>query len=392
MKNITLMFLLSLFMFSVWTVNGQPHIWNLKNLDKAKILYTQSSELIVRNADKELKKTLVTVMDKGMIPPSGDKHDYISMGKYWWPNPETSDGLPYIRKDGVSNPEIDKYDRGSLGTMAKSVTNLSLAYYLTSDEKYAEKAVENLRIWFIDKGTRMNPNMNFGQTIPGRNNGKGRGEGLIDTYSFVEMLEGIELMKNSPTFTESDGASLTDWFGSFLDWMLTSEIGHDEFEAKNNHGTAFDVQVVRYAMFVGKEYLAKQFINEFPTRRLFKQIEPDGSQPLELARTKAFGYSVFNLTHFLDMCGLAKSLKIDLYDTQSSDGRSITKAIDFLAPYLGKTSDEFPYKQIIDWENAQKGLFWVLYRADSFISNPMYKKLNAKFLASFENDINVVLY
>lgn len=392
MKNITLMFLLSLFMFSVWTVNGQPHIWNLKNLDKAKILYTQSSELIVRNADKELKKTLVTVMDKGMIPPSGDKHDYISMGKYWWPNPETSDGLPYIRKDGVSNPEIDKYDRGSLGTMAKSVTNLSLAYYLTSDEKYAEKAVENLRIWFIDKGTRMNPNMNFGQTIPGRNNGKGRGEGLIDTYSFVEMLEGIELMKNSPTFTESDGASLTDWFGSFLDWMLTSEIGHDEFEAKNNHGTAFDVQVVRYAMFVGKEYLAKQFINEFPARRLFKQIEPDGSQPLELARTKAFGYSVFNLTHFLDMCGLAKSLKIDLYDTQSSDGRSITKAIDFLAPYLGKTSDEFPYKQIIDWENAQKGLFWVLYRADSFISNPMYKKLNAKFLASFENDINVVLY
>lgn len=392
MKKITLMFLLSLFMFSVWTVNGQPHIWNLKNLDKAKILYTQSSELIVRNADKELKKTLVTVMDKGMIPPSGDKHDYISMGKYWWPNPETSDGLPYIRKDGVSNPEIDKYDRGSLGTMAKSVTNLSLAYYLTSDEKYAEKAVENLRIWFIDKGTRMNPNMNFGQTIPGRNNGKGRGEGLIDTYSFVEMLEGIELMKNSPTFTESDGASLTDWFGSFLDWMLTSEIGHDEFEAKNNHGTAFDVQVVRYAMFVGKEYLAKQFINEFPTRRLFKQIEPDGSQPLELARTKAFGYSVFNLTHFLDMCGLAKSLKIDLYDTQSSDGRSITKAIDFLAPYLGKTSDEFPYKQIIDWENAQKGLFWVLYRADSFISNPMYKKLNAKFLASFENDINVVLY
>lgn len=392
MKNITLMFLLSLFMFSVWTVNGQPHIWNLKNLDKAKILYTQSSELIVRNADKELKKTLVTVMDKGMIPPSGDKHDYISMGKYWWPNPETSDGLPYIRKDGVSNPEIDKYDRGSLGTMAKSVTNLSLAYYLTSDEKYAEKAVENLRIWFIDKGTRMNPNMNFGQTIPGRNNGKGRGEGLIDTYSFVEMLEGIELMKNSPTFTESDGASLTDWFGSFLDWMLTSEIGHDEFEAKNNHGTAFDVQVVRYAMFVGKEYLAKQFINEFPTRRLFKQIEPDGSQPLELARTKAFGYSVFNLTHFLDMCGLAKSLKIDLYDTQSSDGRSITKAIDFLAPYLGKTSDEFPYKQIIDWENAQKGLFWVLYRADSFISNPMYKKLNAKFLGSFENDINVVLY
>ena len=43
---------------------------------------------------------LQNVVDgKKLVAPSGDKHDYISVGTYWWPNPDTSDGLPYIRRD-----------------------------------------------------------------------------------------------------------------------------------------------------------------------------------------------------------------------------------------------------------------------------------------------------
>ena len=276
--------------------------------------------------------------------------------------------------------------------MAKGIASLSLAYYLTSEDKYARKAVENLRVWFIDAKTRMNPNMNFGQTIPGHNNGKGRGEGLIDTYSFVEMLEGVELLKRSSSFTQADRKALKEWFVSFLDWMQTSEVAREEYEAKNNHGTAFDIQVVRYALFVGKEELALQFINEFPARRLFKQIEPDGSQPLELARTKAFGYSVFNLSHFLDMCKMAKSLNVDLYGARSSDGRSIAKAIDFLLPFAGKTTAEFPYKQIADWDKVMKDFWWVLYRANQFVPNSEYKRLYEKSQISNDFNINNLLY
>lgn len=392
MRNILSLILLSFFLFFAGMVHAQPRIWNMSSLEKAKSMPSEATKWIVRTADKELKNTLITVMDKEMTPPTGDKHDYMSMGRYWWPNPNTANGLPYIRKDGESNPEIEKYDRGSLGIMAKGIANLSLAFYLTSDEKYARKAVENLRIWFIDGRTRMNPNMNFGQTIPGHNNGKGRGEGLIDTYSFIEMLEGVELLKRSSFFTQADQNSLKEWFASFLDWMQTSEVAREEFEAKNNHGTAFDIQVVRYAIFVGKEELALQFINEFPARRLFKQIEPDGSQPLELARTKAFGYSVFNLTHFLDMCFLAKSLNVDLYAARSSDGRSIAKAVDFLLPFAGKTTAEFPYKQIADWDKVMKDFWWVLYRADQFVPNLEYKKLYTKHMIPSEYTINSLIY
>ncbi len=371
---------------------AQPKIWNMQSIDNAKALNSEATKYLIREADKNLTSNIITVMDKPMTPPSGDKHDYMSMGRYWWSNPATADGLPYIRKDGVVNPEVDKLDRIPLGKAARSIYTLSLAFYLTNDEKYAAKAVENLSIWFINKDTKMNPNMNFGQTIPGRNEGKGRGEGVLDTYSFVEMLDGVELLKKSKKFSKADQEALNTWFCSYLDWMLTSEIGREENNAKNNHGTAFDIQVARYALFVGKHDIAEKVIKEFPAKRLFKQIEPNGSQPLELARTTAFGYSVFNLTHFIDMAIMARSLNIDLFNATSDDGRNITKAIEFLVPYLGQPQSEFPYQQIKDWDKVQKELCWQLLRVDKYLSKPTYKSLYIKLLPMTGKDNNYLLY
>ncbi len=364
----------------------------MKSIENARISNSEAAKAVIREADKNLTATILTVMDKLTTPPSGNKHDYMSMGRYWWPDPTKADGLPYIRRDGVVNPEIDKLDRIPLSKFTRNVYTLSLAYYMTNDDKYATKAIENLRIWFVNKETKMNPNMNFGQTIPGRNEGKGRGEGVLDTYSFVEMLDGIELLKSSKKFTKADNEALRDWFSAYIDWMLTSEIGKEENDAKNNHGVAFDIQVTRYALFVGKEDIARKFINEFPEKRLFKQIEPNGAQPLELARTTAFGYSVFNLNHFIDMAKIAKSLYIDVFNATSSDGRNITKAIDFLLPYLGKPQTEFPYQQIKDWEKVQTEFCWVLKRADEFSAKPVYTNIYSKILPASGKDNNYVLY
>lgn len=374
------------------TLQSQPCVWNMQSVEKAKAENIIALQALIREADKDLKKVLTTVVDKPMIPPSGDKHDYMSMGRYWWPNLDTKDGLPYIRKDGVVNPEIDKLDRNPLGKFTRDVYTLSLAYYFTSDEKYASKAVDNLRIWFINKDTKMNPNMNFGQTIPGRNGGKGRGEGILDTYSFVDMLDGVELLKSSKKFTKKDKDALNSWFTAYLNWLLTSEIGQEENSAKNNHGTAFDVQVARYAAFVGNEELAKRVINEFPEKRIFKQVESNGSQPLELARTTALGYSTFNLTHFIDMAQMAKSYNINLFDSISNDGRSIPKAIDFLIPFVGIKQSDFPYQQIKDWEKAQKELSWQLLRVDHYFEGSKYVNYYNKLYLSTEKDNNAILY
>ena len=391
MKKSVVKLILFIIVFTSVNLHSQTRLWNIDKLNQAKSLTSEVAKYIVRSADKELSKTIGTVMDKETIPPSGDKHDYMSAGRYWWPDPKNPTG-PYIRKDGVVNTEIDKFDRACLSNLAKSVTILSVAYYLTDDEQYAKKAVENLRIWFLNPRTRMNPNMNFGQTISGKNDGKGRGEGVIDTYSFVDMLDGIELLKNSSKFTTDDRQGLNKWFSSYLDWMMTSPIGADEYEAKNNHGTAFDVQAARYALFVGKEEIARKFIADFPKRRLFTQIEPDGSQPLELARTTAFGYSTFNLTHILDMCFIAKSLNVDLYNSTSQDGRSISKGLDFLTQYLGKPLNSFPYKQIKDWDGVQKKLSWQLYRADKLTIKPVFVKLYKYKISDADKDVNSLFY
>jgi hypothetical protein len=354
--------------------HAQVYLWNLKGLDEVKKSNPKLTESIVRDAEKKLSQTIKTVMDKRLTAQSGDKHDYMSLSRYWWPDPSKPDGLPYIRKDGISNPEIRNLDRYPLGDFAGSVQSLSLAYYLTADEKFAKKAVENLRMWFINPATKMNPHMNYGQTVPGIRNGLGRGVGVLDSNSFVEMLDGVELLKKSKFFTASDQTAIKEWFSSYVNWLQTSPVAAEELEAENNHGTAYDVQLTRYALFIGNDTLARRLINQFPQKRLFSQIEPDGSQPFELARTTALGYSTFNLTHFLDMSQIAKAFEIDLLSAKSSDGRSILKALDFLLPFINKPASEFPYQQIKDWDEVRQKLLWQLYRVDKMVGKSVYKE------------------
>ncbi|MCL2651404.1 MAG: alginate lyase family protein [Candidatus Azobacteroides sp.] len=346
---------------------------------------------LIKDADKILDTELIPVTEKTIIAASGDKHDYISIGPYWWPDPSKPDGLPYIRKDGQRNPELEKLDKNKLDKMAKSVIKLGYAYFFSGDEKYAEKAVEFLNIWFLNKKTGMNPNMNYGQMIPGYDGGKGRAEGVLDTYIFVEMTDCITLLSKSKAMKTKDLEGIKSWFSQYLDWMLTSEVGQAECNAKNNHGIAFDVQATAYALFTGRQDIAGKLIKEFPENRLFKQIEPDGRQPLELERTIAFHYTLFNIEHIMDMCALAKSVEMDLFSAASSDGRSITKAIEFIKQYMGKPQSEFPYQQIKEWDLSQERGLWTLRRATFFQPNSGYDDLFDRYSRTKNTDIRWLL-
>jgi len=369
-KVVFTVFILSISTFSLL---GQPRVWNIEKPDQARLEKPALIEQILKEANNLLSKAIPTIMDKDKPAPSGDKHDYYSCAPYWWPDPANPTG-PYIRKDGVTNREVTTPDKKNLGTLTNGIIRLSMAYYLTSEEKYSTKAVENLRVWFISQETRMNPNLNYGQTIVGHFGGKGRGAGMIETYKFVEMLDGIELLKKSASFTSKDQQQLIHWFSEYLNWMMTSSIGKQEYNAKNNHGTAFEVLATRIALFVGKEDIARHYISNFAARRIFTQIEPDGKQPLELVRTKALGYSTFNLTHLLDMCAIAKTMNIDLFPIKSTDGRSISKALEYLSQFVSEPQSNFPYKQIVEWDVVQNNLCLQLYRADKFSTNAAFKK------------------
>ena len=366
---------------NVQTVNARSYPTEKLAKVKAKAdtpAYAPAVKQLIKEADKTLKQTPPSVMNKNMVASSGDKHDYMSMGPYWWPDPSKPDGLPYIRKDGLRNPELDKLDRNRLGEMAKAVTTLGLAYYFTENEQYAQKATDFLNVWFLNPETKMNPNLNYGQTIPGHRKGLGRGTGMIDTYCFIEMLDALSLMDNAKAMTPTIKKGMKDWFTQLVEWIQTSPVAEEENKAENNHGLAFDVQLTAYALYIGNKELATQIVKEFPEKRLFTQIEPDGKQPLELARTTALGYTLFNITHMLDMCAIASTLGINIYNATSKDGRSITAALKFVIPYIGKPQSEWPYQQIKEWDQKQNEASWVLRRASYFDPKAGYEEIGAK--------------
>lgn len=350
---------------SIWDAT---HLANVKQSLQTPFYATAYQEL-KSEADKLLDVQPLSVMMKEKTPGSGNKHDYMSLARYYWPDPTKPDGLPYISRDGESNPELDKFDRNRLGDTAGRVTTLALAWYFSNDEKYAQKATELLRVWFFNKDTRMNPNLEYAQVIMGRNNNKGRSFGVIDTYSFIEMLDAVQLLEQSESFTKKDSKQLKAWFSKLLDWILTSQQGKDEASAANNHSIAFDAQAIAFALYVGNLNVARDIINALPEQRMFKQIEPDGRMPQELRRTRAFHYSQYNLTHIIDIMTMAQKLGIYLDNSTSADGRNFYKAMDYMAGYTGKSLAEWPYKEIGNWTETQQNFCKDLYRTAIYIGN-----------------------
>lgn len=302
-------------------------------------------ESLIAAANRALKTKPASVMDKPKAGASGDKHDYLSTAPYFWPDPTKPDGLPYIRKDGQRNPESgnEHSDAPRLGRTAGSALTLALAFHFTTNEAYAAHAAKLLRVFFLDEATRMNPNFNQAQAVPGVNTG--RGTGMIESRSLTSVADAVVLLRGSTNWTKADDDGMTAWMTAFLDWSLTSKNGRDERAAKNNHGMFYDAQVAHFALFCGRTNLAREIISSATTNRLAAQIKPDGSQPLELARADSFGYSRFNMLAMFDLATLGEHAGIDLWHYRSAEGAGIRAALDFLLPYIEQPDKPWPYER-----------------------------------------------
>lgn len=291
-------------------------------------------ETLIKKADALLQYKPVSVMDKTDFPPSGNKHDYMSIAPYWWPDPAKPNGLPYIRKDGEVNPEVRNFpDKESMPKLCENIYNLSLAYYFSNNEIYAQHASKLLQVWFIDSATKMNPNLNYGQAVKGVT--EGRGEGVIDTRQFIFALDGVKLLKSSKSWTLENNKALQNWFAQFLNWLNTSKIGNAEMNAKNNHGVWFDAQALAIALYVDSTQMANKIVAR-AAERLDKQANNDGLFPYELERTTSLHYSVFIMNAFNIIAQLSEQTSTNFYTLQTPTGKSFQKSVEAILPYAIK--------------------------------------------------------
>lgn len=352
----------------------------------AKVLAGQKQRLQAGDKDDALAKAVrdaadhalttgpYSVMQKEQLPPSGNKHDYMSLAPYYWPDPATPNHLPYIRRDGERNPEIRKIpDHDNFGRLGRDARALALGYYFTGNEAYAQRAALLLRTWFLDPATYMRPNLDFAQGIRGVNDG--RPTGIIESRALGDVVDAVGLLAGSKAWTATDQKGMEQWCAAYLKWLQESDNGKGEAAATNNHGTYYDVQAAALALFTGDRALAEKIVKESEEKRIAHQIEPDGKQPRELARTRSFGYSLMNLHGLMDLAQLGKPLGIDLWKFQTADGRSIRKAVDFLVPYASGEK-KWDYQQL--GEFTPQDMAPLLLRAAAGYANPSYAKLAEK--------------
>ena len=349
-------------------------------------LYLGAFEKLAGEARTALRLVPPSVLDKPFVPPSGNKHDYMSMGPYWWPNPETPDGLPYIRKDGVVNPERNQYDKIPGATMAEAVRALALMYYFTGDTSFSHKASELLKVWFINPETKMNPHLEFGQFIPGRS--PGRSVGIIESRNFVFLTDYEQILRESLNWTEADHNLFKQWMSDFLQWLVTSEIGQKERAADNNHGSWCDYQVLALSQYCQTPESGQIVVDGLLIQRMAHQIKADGSQPEELERTKSFSYSVFNLDALSKIHRLTENMALNQasYETQLD---YINRATLFLIPVVTDTS-KWGYNQISSFNGPSEKLIYLLSFTASRTTNSNHIDELGILLNRFPNSIFVL--
>ena len=262
---------------------------------------------------------------------AGGPHDWSSEGDYWWPDPKNPAG-PYIQRDGLTNPDNFVAHRQLMLIFVRAFDALAAAYRVTGDERYAAAAVKQLHAWYVDPATRMNPNLNYSQSIKGRNTG--RSYGVIDSLHFAEVALGVEALRGSAALTASEEAAVTGWFRDYLVWLQTSPNGSTESKALNNHGTCWVLQAACFAHLTGNQAVLALCRQRLTTDLLPHQMAADGSFPQELRRTKPYGYSIFNLDVMTALAVVLSTPGDDLMNFTLPDGRSLVKGVAWLAPYL----------------------------------------------------------
>jgi len=321
---------------------------------------------VLTAADAFLAEAPITITAFRAEKSAGGLHDYFSQADYSWPDPAKADGLPYVNRDGWSNPDTFQQHRWAMVRLARGVGALGAAFKMTGDRKYADAAAAHLRAWFVTPATRMNPSLLYSQAILG--SVTGRGVGIIDTIHLIEVAAAIEVMSARGAIAPADAAPIKAWFREYLAWLTTSDYGIDERERGNNHGTCWVMQVAAFARMLGDQERLAYCRTRYKTWLLPNQMFQDGSFPLELRRTKPYGYALFQLDQLATVAQILSTPDDNLWTFTLADGRSLKKAVDFMYPFIADKSRWTQPRDVMYFE------YWPVRHASLIFAGLAYRE------------------
>jgi hypothetical protein len=341
---------------SCFSIGADAQPLDVARIDRQRILLA---------AQADLAEAPVTITSFPSPRSSGGPHDFYSEGDYWWPDPAHPGG-PYLQRDGLTNPDNFVDHRRVLLRFSVQLPALVAAWKISGDRRYADHAAAHLRAWLIDPRTRLNPNLQYAQAIFGKSTG--RGIGIIDTVHLVEVARAIEVLETGDALSATEREQIAQWFTDYLEWMTHSKNGMDERDAKNNHASCWLLQVAAFAHLTGNQQLLAYSRGRFKTVLLPIQLAGDGSLPLELKRTKPYGYVLFDLEALAALCEILSTPEDNLWTYATPDGKSMGKAMAWMFPYI-RDKAAWPLKADVMYDKQ-----WPMRQASLLFSGRALKR------------------
>ncbi|MDP4699578.1 MAG: alginate lyase family protein [Saprospiraceae bacterium] len=316
---------------------------------------------IISLAKQAMIEKPITVTNESSPRSAGGKHDFFSEGDYWWENPASPDS-PYIQRDGMSNPNNFVAHRKAMIRFSQLVGTLTSAYLIEKKKEYVAQAFKHYEAWFLNEETLMNPSLLYAQAIKGRVTG--RGVGIIDMIQMIEVAQSLRVIEKALPGKKKEIAGVKSWFEQYLSWVTTHPYGIDERNAKNNHGTCWVMQVAAFARLTGNKALLDTCENRFKTILLPNQMDENGAFPLELRRTKPYGYALFNADAMATICHILADRS--LWTFSLPDGRNMEKGISFMYPFVADKNKWTYPKDVMYWDEWPVAQPFLLFGSIAF--------------------------